>query len=111
MLTLAVHLWALYTPGSDLPPASDGTDKIAHVLLFGVPAALGAYAVRPWWAMPLALALHAPVSEVLQRLVPGRSSDPLDALADLSGIALGAYLGYRLARRRTPPAVSPGRRE
>jgi VanZ family protein len=47
-----------------------------------------------------ALVANAIVSELVQHyLLPQRDGDPFDALADLVGVALGAWLGARAARR------------
>lgn len=96
-VVLAGHLVALYLPGSPEPggPEIPGLDKVAHVLLFAVPAfGLWRLAGR-WWPIAL-LVLHAPVSELVQsRFVPLREGDPLDLAADLAGIALGAWAARR----------------
>ena len=87
---LAAHLAALYWPRVDLQGPVTGTDKVVHVLLFLAPAVAGLLAgVRPAYVVGL-LALHAPVSELVQHhLLPNRSGDPWDAVADLSGVVLG----------------------
>jgi hypothetical protein len=49
-----------------------------------------------------ALVANAVVSELVQHwLLPQRDGDPFDALADLAGVALGAWAASR-ATRRTP---------
>ena len=87
---LTAHLAALYWPRVDLQGPVTGTDKVVHVLLFLAPAVAGLLAgVRPAYVVGL-LALHAPVSELVQHyLLPNRSGDPWDAVADLSGVVLG----------------------
>ena len=53
------------------------------------------------------MALHAPVSEVVQAtLLPHRSGDRWDALADLTGVALGALLATVVLRRARAIAES-----
>lgn len=42
------------------------------------------------FAMKTFLVAHAIVTELLQAWIPNRTCDPLDALANLAGIALGA---------------------
>ena len=70
------------------PEQFSGLDKLAHLTAFGVPAGL-AWLLGARWLIPL-MVLHALISEPLQGwLSPLRSPDPLDALADLVGIALG----------------------
>ena len=68
---------------------------------FGVPTVL---VLRAWprrWALVGLLALHAPVSELVQHfLLPNRSGDPWDAVADLGGVVLGVTLAVVGRRRR-----------
>lgn len=102
VLAVAVvgQLIALYSPGSPDPGIElfPHADKVVHVLLFAVPTALARWCTPRWWPVIL-LALHAPVSELVQwRLVPLRSGDPWDLVADLAGIALGLLAGATLRR-------------
>ena len=50
--------------------------------------------------------MHAVLSEVVQAVfLPHRSGDPLDAVADLTGVALGVVVGgyvLRVLARREP---------
>ncbi|MEO6412486.1 MAG: VanZ family protein [Pedococcus sp.] len=87
---LAAHLAALYWPRVDVQGPVTWTDKVVHVLLFLAPTVAGLLAdLRPAYVVGL-LALHAPVSELVQHyLLPNRSGDPWDAVADLSGVVLG----------------------
>jgi VanZ family protein len=87
---LAAHVAALYWPRVDLQGPVTWTDKVVHVLLFLAPTVAGLLAgVRPAYVVGL-LALHAPVSELVQHyLLPDRSGDLWDAVADLSGVVLG----------------------
>lgn len=101
---LAVQVVALYSPGSPDPGPDifPHADKVVHFLLFAVPAHLVARISTARWPL-LLLALHGPVSEVVQHLwIPYRGGDPLDALADLAGVAAGAGLA-RLRSRATSP--------
>lgn len=53
------------------------------------------------WSVGI-LALHAPVSELIQgELFPQRSGDPRDVVADLTGMALAiaAWLVWKRLRR------------
>ena len=90
ILALA-HLAALYWPRVSVEGPVVWSDKVVHVLLFALPAAAGLLAgLRPAYLL-VPLALHAPVSEALQHFVlPNRSGDPWDAVADLSGVVVGA---------------------
>jgi hypothetical protein len=91
---LAVHLVALYWPRVAVDGPVTWSDKAVHVALFALPAAAGVLAgLRPAYVL-VPLALHAPLSEVLQHAVlPHRSGDPADVVADLAGVVLGATVG------------------
>ncbi|MBK8468885.1 MAG: VanZ family protein [Candidatus Phosphoribacter sp.] len=100
-LVVLVHLVALYWPRVEMPDAPSGTDKLAHLLLFGVPALLSVVTLRQPWPFLAVLSLHAPLSEWLQStLLPSRSGDLIDSLADLAGVAIGVLLGLRQRGRR-----------
>ena len=89
-------------PGRQLPPAFPYADKLMHLLLYGVLGWLVARALRSRGAARptrrrsagalLAIALFAAADEWHQDLVPGRSSDPVDWMADV----LGATAGFAL---------------
>ena len=107
LLVLAVHFYALYAPGSGEPGIFDvlpaGTDKVIHVALFAVPTFLARVSIRRWWPV-LLLAVHAPISELVQwRFIPYRSGDPLDLAADLLGIAVGVGVAELVRRRVLAP--------
>jgi hypothetical protein len=104
VLALLVQVVVLYAPSSPDAPLFAGADKVVHVLVFAVPVLLLLLAGAPAPLVVGALGLHAVVSEVVQWVVlPGRSGDPLDVVADLAGIALGWGL-WRLAWRRSGSA-------
>jgi VanZ family protein len=90
VILVAVQLIALYWPRVDVQGPVPWTDKVVHVLLFALPTAAGLLArLRPAYVVG-ALAVHAPVSELIQHyLLPHRSGDVGDAVADLSGVVLG----------------------
>jgi VanZ family protein len=90
VLLAVAHLAALYWPRVEIEGPVAWTDKVAHVLLFALPTLAGLLAgVRPAYVVA-AFALHAPVSELAQHyLLPHRSGDPWDALADAAGVVLG----------------------
>jgi len=81
-------------------------DKLAHVGLFaglGLLAALNARGARGRRAL-VALGgtvLFGALTEVMQGVLPYRTGDPLDLVADLAGGLLGALLGS-LARPQAP---------
>lgn len=68
---------------------------LSNVLMFmpGGFLALLLFQPRRWWPIP-ALGLAATLSiETIQHLMPGRTSSPLDVLANLLGCVIGWVLG------------------
>lgn len=93
----------LYAPRA--PQVDSGglpIDKLVHLVVFALPtAALVAVGVPRPWAIGL-MAAHAPASELVQHaLLPSRSGEVLDMVADLTGVAIGALL---VGDRRVGPA-------
>lgn len=103
----------LYGPAGPVQPGwFPSADKLQHALGFAVPmflvlmtseiyAVRGGRALRPLAVAALAglFAVNAVVSELVQaRPGSGRSGDPVDAVADLLGIAAG-WLAFRRWRR------------
>jgi len=88
-------------PGAPLPAAS--LDKAKHLTAFAGLAVLLCMAAatfsQPTWQMYLlvlvSIAAYGVVDELTQMLVPTRSADPLDWLADVSGAVVGimVFLG------------------
>ncbi|WP_246074766.1 VanZ family protein [Marihabitans asiaticum] len=102
MVLLLMQLVALYAPsaGSGGVPVSD---KVVHAVIFAAPVVSAAVARWRWGALAVLLAVHAPLSELVQgALLPARSGDPWDVVADLVGVAGGcaAALLVTAARRR-----------
>ena len=113
VLTLAVQACLLYLyvptgPGTALFPHAD---KVVHVLLFALPAGVGALSPVGTRIVAAVLALHAPVSEVIQHaFIAGRYGDVWDVVADLLGVGVGigvAVLIRRRHRRFEPKGASP----
>ena len=100
-LALAVQLIAVYAPDGPAGPQINGLDKVIHLLIFAAPAFAALMAGIPArWALGI-LAVHAPVSELIQHFVfPHRSGDLLDVIADVSGVALGGWAYVVWARRQ-----------
>jgi VanZ family protein len=101
-LSMLLQLLVLYVPSAPGGPEVNGLDKVIHASVFGavVLTALLAGLPRRW--VLGALALHAPLSEVVQAtLLPSRDGDVWDAVADLTGVglALGAFLVIARKRR------------
>ena len=93
-VALAVaHVAALYWPRVDVEGPVTWSDKVVHVVLFAAPTFAGLTArLRPALVIGL-LAVHAPVSELVQHfLLPNRSGDLGDAVADLGGVVLGVSI-------------------
>jgi len=98
----ALQLYGVYAPQEAGPHVGiPFADKVAHLFLFGSVAFLGLKAGVPArWLLP-ALVANAIVSELVQYwLLPQRDGDPFDALADLAGVALGAWLAGIMMHRR-----------
>ena len=93
VVACAVNLLVLYTPktapGSSIPYA----DKVVHLLLFAAVAYTGTKLRLPLGWLAGVLVLNAAVSELVQHYwLSQRSGDVWDALADVLGVALGAWL-------------------
>ncbi len=99
---VVVQLLALYWPRVSVQGPVTWTDKVVHLLLFLVPTVSGLLAgIRPAYLVT-AMAVHAPVSELVQHfLLPNRSGDPWDAVLDLTGVvvAVAAFVVWRARRR------------
>jgi VanZ family protein len=82
-----------------MPPAlhdSGHSDKLVHLIGYALLMFWWAQLVtRQRWKLALAVALFGIAIELLQGLTPDRQPDPLDALANSSGILLG-WLAARL---------------
>jgi len=72
-----------------------GSDKIGHLVLYGVLGVALAYGRSrmqgsiPHWVLLLVGALYGLSDEWHQMYVPGRFADPRDWIADLGGLVLG----------------------
>jgi hypothetical protein len=108
-VVLAVQLVLLYWPRAVQPAGGLPWDKIVHATIFGLVVVTGLRAGiprRPWILVTLA---HAVVSELVQHaLLPNRSGDPYDALADVAGVVIAAIATAR-PKTRTETEV-PGLR-
>ena len=103
----AVILVLTSIPNPSTPiDAVGGIDKVVHLLLYAV---LGALATRAAWspahgwrsaAIVLGVVLvFAALDEWHQGFIPGRSSDPLDWVADAIGALSGTLLVVRALLR------------
>lgn len=102
LAALGIQLIVLYFPQAVGGPHVVGLDKVTHVIIFAVPALAALMAgISRSWALGI-LALHAPVSELIQHhALSQRSGDVLDVVADLGGVALAATV-YVVWSRRQP---------
>jgi hypothetical protein len=90
---VALNLAIVYAPSAPGGPALPHVDKLVHLIVFALVAWSGRLAgLDMRWLLPL-LAAHAVASELVQHyLLPDRSGDPWDVLADCLGVAIGAVL-------------------
>jgi len=111
-VALAVQLVLLYWPRAVNPSGGLPWDKLVHALVFGLVMWTGVRAgipARPWLAVSLA---HGVLSEVLQAtLLPHRSGDPWDAVADAVGVLLASACLWPLPARNVTRTTSPGLRD
>lgn len=98
---LLLSLYVLFTPraaGEGLFPYAD---KVVHLTLFALLAGTARWRFGAASAALLGVAAYAVLSEVVQAtLLPARSGDPYDAVADLLGVAAGWLLARRLLAAR-----------
>jgi hypothetical protein len=97
---VCANFFVLYWPRSVSQGGIPFADKGVHVAIFAVVAASGLRARLPLtWLVGL-LAAQAVVSELVQHwFLANRTGDPLDTVADLVGVAVGVFLGRKLAAR------------
>ena len=98
-LAVAAQLVVLYSPDGGGAPLFPQADKVVHLLVFLVPVALAVVAGFRRGLVVAVFAAQAVLSEVVQAvLLPHRSGDVLDAVADLTGVALGVLVGTLVLR-------------
>jgi hypothetical protein len=99
-ISVVAQCLALYSPSTPAGPSGLPVDKVVHVLLFGVVAAIGMLAVIPRQWLLIGLLLQAVVSELVQgALLADRGADVWDFVADVVGIGAGLLVGGWGARR------------
>lgn len=77
-----------------------GPDKLVHAAVYALLAAsLYRATGRPVWAIVLATA-YGCTDELHQAMVPGRTSDPFDVMADAIGAVLGVASTWAWRRAR-----------
>lgn len=110
-VAVIAQLWMLYSPeGVGAGWAPPGSDKVVHALMFAIPVVLGGLAGLSMRVIVPVLVVHAPVSELIQHFVlPGRSGDPWDVVADLTGVLIGwLVLRHVLQRGARRPSSGEG---
>lgn len=100
VVAVIIQVVVLYWPRPPSGAGGLGLDKIVHVLIFAVPVALVILLTSRRRLTAAIFAAHALFSEVVQAAVlPQRSGDLPDLLADLLGVTLGVGLAQVLGRR------------
>lgn len=103
-LAVLVSLVVLFAPGSDVPSAPPGVDKIVHFGVFALLALTGRWVGLPVLPLGLGLVAYAAASELIQAFTPlARSGDVLDFGADV----LGAAVVYAVLARYNRASRSP----
>jgi VanZ family protein len=93
-----LSLYVLFTPRTGGDGLFPGSDKVVHLVLFALLAGTTRARFGPAVAGLAAVAAYAPLSELVQGLLlPTRSGDLWDVVADLLGVAAGWMLARRLA--------------
>jgi VanZ family protein len=110
-LWAALILVLTSVPGDSVPDGPAGLDKLVHLGLYAVLGALATRALferapgaslRSLARLLLAIACFALVDEAHQQLIPGRSADARDVLADVAGAAVAIALTAAALSRREP---------
>ena len=99
VLAVLVQLVVLYAPAGTTAAPFPHADKVVHVAVFLLPVALAVLVTRRPLLVAAVFVSHAVVSEVVQAtLLPLRSGDPRDAVADVVGVGLGVLVAHLLRR-------------
>lgn len=108
---VAVNLWTMYAPSVPGPPSNLRLDLLGHAATFAALTFTGALAgIAPRVLLPL-VALNAVGSELVQHLLlPDRTGDVADLVADAVGIALGwaAFAAWGRVRERRRGRLADG---
>lgn len=85
----AIWFWPKSSPGS-----FELSDKFLHGLTFTVLAVWfsGQYARQTYWKLALGLLVFGAMIEAIQYLVPYRSAETGDMIADITGITIGLII-------------------
>jgi len=110
-LAVLAQLVVLYAPGTATGSiVVPKVDKVVHLAVFAAVVLAGRRAGLPLGPLVAVSVAQAVVSEVVQTaLVPDRSGDPGDVVADLTGIVLGVLLSRtRLGHDTAAEGIGPG---
>lgn len=104
-------LVAVAIPGAYVPGPVWSLDKVVHFALFAGFAWFWMRGAPGAWARIAAVGLlYGTLTEVAQSILPGeRTGDPMDAVANVAGLAAGLLAGAVVNRIR-PPHAAPGNR-
>lgn len=114
----ALIYYLSHQPGITYPLLFAQQDKLMHLIAYGVLGflAMGScnagrsrHRAMHYWLVVSLVGVYGVLDEIHQYFVPGRHSDVLDVLADISGGLLGAGLMFLLLRRYTPPSTPAAR--
>ncbi|MGL5819211.1 MAG: VanZ family protein [Phycicoccus sp.] len=102
---VVVQLLVLYLPRGIAGPSSlPGADKVVHAVVFLLPVLLALLAGLEARVVVAIFAVHAALSEVVQASVlPNRSGDVWDVVADLVGVCCGWLAWLTISRRGSRP--------
>jgi VanZ family protein len=111
-------LIAIAWPSPSIPEIDkiEYSDKIIHLILFGVVTflangAMKARGVRQWPALIISFAggsVYAGLAEIIQLVVPGRSCSIDDFYAGSAGALLALLISYFLSRKGKRPGREAG---
>jgi len=102
IVAVLFQLGVLYAPSGAGSAPFPNFDKLVHCAVFALPVFFAVLARLPMTPVIAILAVHAPVSELIQgTLLPNRSGDPWDVVADLVGVTLGATAAHFALRSAT----------
>ncbi|HYG28237.1 MAG TPA: VanZ family protein [Caulobacteraceae bacterium] len=101
-LACAVVAFLSLIPQEDVPPTGI-SDRVHHLVAYGLLAVIGAWAYGPSTRLAIVLIAFGAAVEVLQGVMGfGRHADVLDGLMNTLGVILGlalALLALRVRRR------------
>jgi VanZ family protein len=104
-VVVLVSFAILFAPGSEVPAAPPGVDKLVHGGLFLALTLTGLWAGIGRTVLGAALIAYAAVSEVIQGVAPlDRTASVADWFADVVGVLLGLAIWAAvrgMTRRRT----------